>query len=162
MSILDQCVCFKIDYGLVTTPQLHYMVCCRNTHGSYGTATVEGYYQKLSKAFVELTMQVKELFFKSWLAFLNILNVIVLRPPLCPYELPMKNGNRFFIWVSTLCCYVAVDKEQGLYSVGLSSLNACPRTVCCCWTFLSFRIIFWFKQAFNAIEVKCDQLWFCI
>ncbi|CAI5769762.1 phosphoacetylglucosamine mutase isoform X1 [Podarcis lilfordi] len=45
------------DYGLVTTPQLHYMVCCRNTHGSYGTATVEGYYQKLSKAFVELTMQ---------------------------------------------------------------------------------------------------------
>ncbi|XP_078236666.1 phosphoacetylglucosamine mutase isoform X1 [Pogona vitticeps] len=45
------------DYGLVTTPQLHYMVCCRNTHGGYGTATVEGYYQKLSKAFVELTKQ---------------------------------------------------------------------------------------------------------
>ncbi|KAL8186148.1 UNVERIFIED_CONTAM: Phosphoglucomutase-3 [Gekko kuhli] len=45
------------DYGLVTTPQLHYMVCCRNTHGNYGTATVEGYYQKLSKAFTELTKQ---------------------------------------------------------------------------------------------------------
>ncbi|KAJ7341698.1 hypothetical protein JRQ81_006427 [Phrynocephalus forsythii] len=45
------------DYGLVTTPQLHYMVCCQNTCGSYGTATVEGYYQKLSKAFVELTKQ---------------------------------------------------------------------------------------------------------
>ncbi|XP_062980988.1 phosphoacetylglucosamine mutase [Elgaria multicarinata webbii] len=45
------------DYGLVTTPQLHYMVCCRNTHGDYGTATVEGYYRKLSKAFVELTKQ---------------------------------------------------------------------------------------------------------
>ncbi|XP_060608956.2 phosphoacetylglucosamine mutase [Anolis sagrei] len=45
------------DYGLVTTPQLHYIVCCRNTHGNYGTATVEGYYQKLSKAFVELTKQ---------------------------------------------------------------------------------------------------------
>ncbi|XP_053143094.1 phosphoacetylglucosamine mutase [Hemicordylus capensis] len=45
------------DYGLVTTPQLHYMTCCRNTHENYGVATVEGYYQKLSKAFVELTKQ---------------------------------------------------------------------------------------------------------
>ncbi|XP_004628361.1 phosphoacetylglucosamine mutase [Octodon degus] len=45
------------DYGLLTTPQLHYMVYCRNTGGQYGKATVEGYYQKLSKAFVELTKQ---------------------------------------------------------------------------------------------------------
>nr|XP_056712380.1 phosphoacetylglucosamine mutase [Euleptes europaea] len=45
------------DYGLVTTPQLHYVVCCRNTHGNYGRATVEGYYQKLSKAFMELMKQ---------------------------------------------------------------------------------------------------------
>ncbi|XP_054425643.1 phosphoacetylglucosamine mutase isoform X3 [Pteronotus mesoamericanus] len=45
------------DYGLLTTPQLHYMVYCRNTNGQYGKATVEGYYQKLSKAFVELTKQ---------------------------------------------------------------------------------------------------------
>lgn len=45
------------DYGLLTTPQLHYMVYCRNTHGEYGEATPEGYYQKLSKAFVELTKQ---------------------------------------------------------------------------------------------------------
>ncbi|XP_066468576.1 phosphoacetylglucosamine mutase isoform X2 [Tiliqua scincoides] len=45
------------DYGLVTTPQLHYMVCCRNTHENYGIATLEGYYQKLSKAFLELTKQ---------------------------------------------------------------------------------------------------------
>uniref|UniRef100_A0A0B8RWV2 Phosphoacetylglucosamine mutase n=1 Tax=Philothamnus irregularis TaxID=1899461 RepID=A0A0B8RWV2_9SAUR len=45
------------DYGLVTTPQLHYMVRCQNTHGTYGTPTVEGYYQKLSKAFLELTIQ---------------------------------------------------------------------------------------------------------
>ncbi|XP_057180337.1 phosphoacetylglucosamine mutase [Triplophysa rosa] len=43
------------DYGLVTTPQLHYMVCCRNTNGCYGSATVEGYYQKLSHAFLQLT-----------------------------------------------------------------------------------------------------------
>ncbi|XP_048351247.1 phosphoacetylglucosamine mutase [Sphaerodactylus townsendi] len=45
------------DYGLVTTPQLHYMVCCRNTNGNYGRATVEGYYQKLSKAFMALMKQ---------------------------------------------------------------------------------------------------------
>ncbi|XP_071404780.1 phosphoacetylglucosamine mutase [Pithys albifrons albifrons] len=45
------------DYGLVTTPQLHYMVCCQNTQGQYGKATLEGYYEKLSKAFVELIKQ---------------------------------------------------------------------------------------------------------
>ncbi|XP_019784927.2 phosphoacetylglucosamine mutase isoform X2 [Tursiops truncatus] len=45
------------DYGLLTTPQLHYMVYCRNTSGQYGKATIEGYYQKLSAAFVELTKQ---------------------------------------------------------------------------------------------------------
>ncbi|KAM9018753.1 phosphoacetylglucosamine mutase isoform 1-T3 [Ara ararauna] len=45
------------DYGLVTTPQLHYMVCCQNTEGQYGKATLEGYYEKLSKAFTELIKQ---------------------------------------------------------------------------------------------------------
>ncbi|XP_023596155.1 phosphoacetylglucosamine mutase isoform X6 [Trichechus manatus latirostris] len=30
------------DYGLLTTPQLHYMVYCRNTSGQYGKATIEG------------------------------------------------------------------------------------------------------------------------
>ncbi|XP_034018411.1 phosphoacetylglucosamine mutase [Thalassophryne amazonica] len=43
------------DYGLVTTPQLHYMVCCQNTQGTYGEPTVEGYYHKLSQAFTHLT-----------------------------------------------------------------------------------------------------------
>uniref|UniRef100_A0A8C6SXK1 Phosphoglucomutase 3 n=1 Tax=Neogobius melanostomus TaxID=47308 RepID=A0A8C6SXK1_9GOBI len=42
------------DYGLVTTPQLHYMVRCQNTQGQYGEATVEGYYIKLSQAFLQL------------------------------------------------------------------------------------------------------------
>lgn len=46
------------DYGKVTTPQLHYMVCCQNTQGRYGEATVEGYYQKLSQAFIQLTRNV--------------------------------------------------------------------------------------------------------
>ncbi|XP_030577689.1 phosphoacetylglucosamine mutase [Archocentrus centrarchus] len=43
------------DYGLVTTPQLHYMVCCQNTQGKYGEATVEGYYRKFCQAFIQLT-----------------------------------------------------------------------------------------------------------
>jgi len=47
------------DYGLVTTPQLHYMVCCCNTNGCYGSPTVEGYYQKLSQAFLQLTQNVR-------------------------------------------------------------------------------------------------------
>ncbi len=42
------------DYGLLTTPQLHYMVHCINTQGSYGDATEEGYYRKLSSAFIRL------------------------------------------------------------------------------------------------------------
>ncbi|XP_050751102.1 phosphoacetylglucosamine mutase [Gymnogyps californianus] len=53
------------DYGLVTTPQLHYMVCCRNTQGQYGRAMVEGYYEKLSKAFTELIKQVNTGFSSS-------------------------------------------------------------------------------------------------
>ncbi|XP_078504263.1 phosphoacetylglucosamine mutase isoform X2 [Lissotriton helveticus] len=45
------------DYGLVTTPQLHYIIRCRNTEEQYGIATVEGYYKKLSKAFSDLIKQ---------------------------------------------------------------------------------------------------------
>ncbi|XP_029985122.1 phosphoacetylglucosamine mutase [Sphaeramia orbicularis] len=43
------------DYGLVTTPQLHYMVRCQNTKGKYGEATLDGYYSKLCQAFIQLT-----------------------------------------------------------------------------------------------------------
>lgn len=50
---------FIEDFGLLTTPQLHYMVLCRNTSGCYGTATTQGYYEKLSKAFIELTENVR-------------------------------------------------------------------------------------------------------
>ncbi|MEE6476366.1 hypothetical protein FKM82_011054 [Ascaphus truei] len=45
------------DHGLVTTPQLHYIICCRNTGGRYGETTVVGYYKKLSRAFKELSKQ---------------------------------------------------------------------------------------------------------
>lgn len=39
------------DFGIVTTPQLHYLVVCTNTNGKYGDPTLHGYYTKLSKAF---------------------------------------------------------------------------------------------------------------
>ncbi|KAJ7382436.1 Phosphoglucomutase-3 [Desmophyllum pertusum] len=42
------------DYGVLTTPQLHYMVRCHNTDGEYGEATEEGYYKKITKAFQRL------------------------------------------------------------------------------------------------------------
>lgn len=40
--------------GLLTTPQLHYMVRCRNTASSYGQPTEDGYYSKLAQAFRKL------------------------------------------------------------------------------------------------------------
>lgn len=40
--------------GILITPQLHYMVRCHNTAGEYGEATEEGYYKKISKAFLHL------------------------------------------------------------------------------------------------------------
>ena len=43
------------DFGLLTTPQLHYMVCCINTNGEYGEATEDGYYKKLSSAFISVS-----------------------------------------------------------------------------------------------------------
>lgn len=39
------------DFGIVTTPQLHYLVVCINTNGTYGNPTLAGYYTKLSEAF---------------------------------------------------------------------------------------------------------------
>lgn len=43
-----------IDYGIVTTPQLHYFVACKNTNQAYGVPTEEGYYRKLCGAFKKL------------------------------------------------------------------------------------------------------------
>lgn len=43
-----------LDYGILATPQLHYLVRCHNTSGQYGEATEEGYYKKLSNAFLDL------------------------------------------------------------------------------------------------------------
>ncbi|KAJ3093248.1 Phosphoacetylglucosamine Mutase [Physocladia obscura] len=46
------------DFGLFTTPQLHYVVRCINTLGtpdSYGEPTEEAYYEKLATAFKKIT-----------------------------------------------------------------------------------------------------------
>ncbi|XP_022917833.2 phosphoacetylglucosamine mutase [Onthophagus taurus] len=43
-----------VDFGIVTTPQLHYFVACKNTKQEYGVATEEGYYNKLITAFLKL------------------------------------------------------------------------------------------------------------
>lgn len=43
-----------LDFGIMTTPQLHYVVRCVNTLGTadtYGAPTEEGYYSKLATAF---------------------------------------------------------------------------------------------------------------
>jgi phosphoacetylglucosamine mutase len=42
------------DIGVVTTPQLHYMVRCLNTQGDYGVPSEAGYYDKLARAYHEL------------------------------------------------------------------------------------------------------------
>lgn len=49
----------EIEAGLVTTPQLHYLVRCYNTQGTlddYGVPTVQGYYDKLAKAYKTLSV----------------------------------------------------------------------------------------------------------
>jgi len=47
-----------INYGLLSTPQLHYMIRCRNTNSLYGEPTEAGYYQKLTKAFNSIWSQI--------------------------------------------------------------------------------------------------------
>lgn len=44
--------------GLLTTPQLHFMIRCDNTKGGYGEASQEGYNRKLAAAFCKLRGQV--------------------------------------------------------------------------------------------------------
>ncbi|RNA33867.1 phosphoacetylglucosamine mutase [Brachionus plicatilis] len=43
-----------VNYGLMTTPQLHYMVRCLNTNSSYGEPNEDGYFDKLTCAFFKI------------------------------------------------------------------------------------------------------------
>jgi len=47
--------------GLLTTPQLHYLVRCMNSRGAYGQPTEVGYYSKLAAAFQQLNANVSQL-----------------------------------------------------------------------------------------------------
>jgi phosphoacetylglucosamine mutase len=44
----------SVDYNILTTPQLHYIVRCINSDGIYGAPTEAGYYEKLAAAFIKL------------------------------------------------------------------------------------------------------------
>ncbi len=50
-----------VYYGLLTTPQLHYMVRCLNTNGEYGEPSELGYFNKISKAFFNVWSMVIDL-----------------------------------------------------------------------------------------------------
>lgn len=43
-----------INLGEVTTPQVHYIVVCKNTYGAYGDPILPAYYSKLTTAFKNL------------------------------------------------------------------------------------------------------------
>jgi phosphoacetylglucosamine mutase len=46
-----------VDHGILTTPQLHYLVRCintANTEYAYGEPTEQGYYAKLAEAYKKL------------------------------------------------------------------------------------------------------------
>ncbi len=51
-----------VDFGVVSTPQLHYNVVCRNTGGAYGEEWEEGYFKKLAEAFKRIRGAVRDTF----------------------------------------------------------------------------------------------------
>lgn len=48
---INACHATLKDFGIVTTPQLHYLVASVNTNGAYGDPSLSGYFKKLSTAF---------------------------------------------------------------------------------------------------------------
>lgn len=49
-----------LDFGIVSTPILHYLVVCTNDGGVYGHPTAEGYQDKLAKAFKTIVGKVSD------------------------------------------------------------------------------------------------------
>jgi phosphoacetylglucosamine mutase len=43
-----------VNYGLLATPQLHYMVRCLNTSNAYGEPHESGYFEKIARAFANV------------------------------------------------------------------------------------------------------------
>lgn len=48
------------NFGLLSTPQLHYLVRCKNTAEAYGEYSEDGYYRKLTGAFTKLITDVTD------------------------------------------------------------------------------------------------------
>lgn len=78
-AVVEGVKCFEgevKDYGIITTPILHFMVVCVNTNGEYGMATEEGYYSKITSAFRKIVEKVEFNFiideiWKNWRIFLT-------------------------------------------------------------------------------------------
>lgn len=51
-----------LNLGLMSTPQLHYVVRCLNTNGEYGEPTEHGYFRKITRAFFNVWSTVILLF----------------------------------------------------------------------------------------------------
>lgn len=59
-AVVNGVICLKgnvREYGICTTPMLHYFVVCRNTNNEYGLPTEEGYYQKFLSAFEKIRQE---------------------------------------------------------------------------------------------------------
>ena len=61
-----QCLNGKFtDFGYLTTPQLHYIINCKNTNESYGKPTEDGYYFKYSNSFKQLTKNLNSINYEN-------------------------------------------------------------------------------------------------
>ena len=70
------------DFGIVSTPQLHYFVVCENTKGEYGKPTIDGYYEKLSAAFNAFREKVIKIFEKCSIIGVLKVEIIIFRKAL--------------------------------------------------------------------------------
>lgn len=50
------------DFGIITTPMLHFFVRCYNTNGLYGQPNEHSYYTKLTNGFKTMRKMVSILF----------------------------------------------------------------------------------------------------
>ena len=62
MSPFSSLPLVSLAKGVMTTPQLHYVVRCINTNGRFGQPSEDGYYNKLVSGFNKLLVRNKGLF----------------------------------------------------------------------------------------------------
>lgn len=64
------------DFGIITTPMLHFFVRCYNTNGLYGQPSEHSYYTKLTNSFKTLRKMASKL--HTYLINRNIFAVLIL------------------------------------------------------------------------------------